>query len=300
MFQHLLVPLDGSILAESSLPYAVALSQVLNAAVTLIHIIEHNAPQEVHGERHLQEENEAEAYLKQVASRYFPDQTRIATHVHTEEVRNVARSIAEHAGEMAPDLIVMCTHGESGIFTLMGSIAQQMIGQGKTPILLIQPGEDDTSLAAPVALRKFLVALDGDSEHEQGLKTAGELAKYTQAALHLLTVIPTLGTLSGERAAAGRLLPGATSAMLDMTEECTAEYLEEKAGALRAQGIPVRTTIRRGDPVQQILADSQDEDLLVLGTHGKAGIDAFWAGSVAPKIVSQTHLPVLLVPAASH
>jgi nucleotide-binding universal stress UspA family protein len=151
-----------------------------------------------------------------------------------------------------------------------------------------------------VILQKFLVALDGEPEHEQGLKTAGELAKYMHASLHLLTVIPTLGTLSGERAAAGLLLPGATSAMLDMTEECTVDYLEEQAAVLRARGIPVRTTIRRGDPVQQILADSQDEDLIVLGTHGKAGIDAFWAGSVAPKIVSQTRLPVLLVPAAGH
>lgn len=298
MFQHLLVPLDGSSLAESSLPYAVTLCQALDAAVTLIHIIEHHAPQEIHGERHLREENEAEAYLKQVAGQFFPPQTRIATHVHTEEVRNVARSIAEHAGEMAPDLIVMCTHGESGIFNLVGSIAQQIISQGKTPILLVQPGDSPPS--APVALHKFLVALDGEPEHEQGLNTAAELAKYTHASLHLLTVIPTLGTLSGERAAAGRLLPGATSAMLDMTEECTVEYLEEKAAVLRAQGIPARTTIRRGDPVQQILADSLDEDLIVLGTHGKAGIDAFWAGSVAPKIVSQTRLPVLLVPAAGH
>jgi nucleotide-binding universal stress UspA family protein len=298
MFQHLLVPLDGSRLAESSLPYAVTLCQALNAAVTLIHIIEHNAPQEIHGERHLREENEAEAYLKQVAGQYFTPHTRIATHVHTEEVRNVARSIAEHAGEMAPDLIVMCTHGESGMFNLVGTIAQQIIGQGKTPILLVQPGDGPPSV--PVALHKFLVALDGEPEHEQGLNTAGELAKYTLASLHLLTVIPTLETLSGERAAAGRLLPGATSAMLDMTEECTVEYLEEKAAALRAQGIQARTTIRRGDPVQQILADSLDEDLIVLGTHGKAGINAFWAGSVAPKIVSQTRLPVLLVPAASH
>ncbi|MGD0004588.1 MAG: universal stress protein [Anaerolineaceae bacterium] len=278
MFQQLLVPLDGSKLAESSLPYAANLCKVLKAGVTLIHIIEHHAPQEIHGERHLREEKEAEVYLKQAAGQFFPPEIRVSTHVHTEEVHNVARSIAAHAGELTPDLIVMCTHGESGMFNLVGSIAQQIIGQTRTPILLVQPG--GSPLRAPVTLQKFLVALDGDPEHEQGLKTAGELAKYTHAA--------------------GRLLPGATSAMLDMTEECTADYLEEQAAVLRALGIPVRTTIRRGDPVQQILADSQDEDLLVLGTHGKAGIDAFWAGSVAPKIVSQTRLPVLLVPATDH
>jgi nucleotide-binding universal stress UspA family protein len=294
MFQHLFVPLDGSRLAESSLPYAAALSRVLNSAVTLIHIIEFNAPQEIHGERHLTEENEAREYLGQAARQYFPPGSRVETHVHTEEVKNLANSVVQHAGELTPDLIVMCTHGESGRFSLVGSIAQQIIGQARTPILLIQPGE--TQANTPV-LDKFLVALDGDPEHEQGLLTAGELAKMTHASLHLLSVIPTLGTLSGERAAAGRLLPGATSAMLDMAESGTVHYLEEKARSLRAQGIPVRTTIRRGDPVQKILADSLDEDLIVLGTHGKAGMNAFWAGSVAPKIVNQTSLPVLLVPA---
>ena len=76
------------------------------------------------------------------------------------------------------------------------------------------------------------------------------------------------------------------------------QEIDRTVETLRAQGIQARTTIRRGDPVQQILADSQDEDLIVLGTHGKAGIDAFWAGSVAPKVVSQTRLPVLLVPAS--
>jgi nucleotide-binding universal stress UspA family protein len=294
-FQHLLVPLDGSHLAESSLPYASLLSQALGASVTLIHIIEHNPPQAVHGERHLREEKEALRYLEQIAREHFSTGTRVDFHVHTEEVRNVAKSIADHAGEMLLDLIVMCTHGESGLFDLVGSIAQQVIGYSKTPVFLVQPNDEQKN--ASVSLQDFLVVLDGDPEHEQGLNAAGEIARLTYARLHLLTVIPTLGTLSGERAAAGRLLPGATSAMLDMTEECTAYYLEEQAAPWRLAGIIVRTTIRRGDPVQQILSDSKDEDLIVLGTHGKAGVVAFWAGSVAPKIVSQTHVPILLVPA---
>jgi nucleotide-binding universal stress UspA family protein len=243
----------------------------------------------------------------------------VTTHVHTEEeapadapaflgvqgVRNVARSIAEHAGELAPDLIVMCTHGdprssvgEGGVRDLVvGSIAQQVIGQGKTPILLLHPQDP---VATPLtALHTFLVALDGKPEHDQALQVAGELAKCFGASLHLLTVIPTLGTVSGEYAATGLLLPGTTSAMLNLTEEYTAESLEQRAAVWRKQGLKVKAEIRRGDPVHQILAAANGEkvDLIVLGTHGKTGMGAFWAGSVAPKVVSSTHTPLLLVPA---
>jgi len=319
MFRHLLIPLDGSRLAEFALPIALTLSQTLGSEITLIHIIERNPPGEIHGERHLAREEEAVAYLNQVARQNFPPGIKVTTHVHTEEealadapaflgvqreapavqgVSNVARSIAEHASELAPDLIVMCTHGEGGVRDLVvGSIAQQVIGQGKTPILLLHPQNAD---AAPLtALHTFLVALDGKPEHDQALQVAGELAKCFGASLHLLTVIPTLRTVSGEYAATGLLLPGTTSAMLNLTEEYTAESLEQRAAVWRKQGLTVKAWIRRGDPVQQILAAAADEkvDLIVLGTHGKTGVGAFWAGSVAPKVVSSTHVPLLLVPA---
>jgi nucleotide-binding universal stress UspA family protein len=298
MFRHLLIPLDGSRLAEFALPIALTLSQALGSEITLIHIIERNPPGEIHGERHLSREEEAVAYLNQVARQNFPSGIKVTTHVHTEEVSNVARSIAEHASELAPDLIVMCTHGEGGVRDLVvGSIAQQVIGQGKTPILLLHPQDAD---ATPLtALHTFLVALDGKPDHDQALQVAGELAKCFGASLHLLTVIPTLGTVSGEYAATGLLLPGTTSAMLNLTEEYTAESLEQRAAAWRKQGLKVKAWIRRGDPVIQILAAANDEkaDLIVLGTHGKAGMGAFWAGSVAPKVVSSAHTPLLLVPA---
>jgi nucleotide-binding universal stress UspA family protein len=114
----------------------------------------------------------------------------------------------------------------------------------------------------------------------------------------LLTVIHTLGTLPGERAATGWMLPGATRAILDLDEETASEYLETLAAGQRGHGIKVSTNVRRGDPAQQVLstAHSLGVDLIVLGTHGKGGMKAFWAGSVAPKIVVEAKMPLLLVP----
>ena len=54
--------------------------------------------------------------------------------------------------------------------------------------------------------------------------------------------------------------------------------------------------MRRGDPAPQVVAAARGSDLIVIGTHGKAGMKAFWSGSVASKIITQTHHPILLIP----
>jgi len=297
MFKHILVPLDGSHLAESALPVAVALSTAFGSTVTLIHIIEHNAPQEIHGERHLRQQKEAYDYLDQVAQQNFPANIKVIRHVHTDEVKDVARSIVEHSGELSPDLIVMCSHGESGLRDIVvGSIAQQVINRGKTPILLVQPDED--RFAQTISFRRLMVALDGDPEHEKALPLAKGLAKSLNANLDLVMVVYTLGTLPSERAATSRLLPVATSVMLDMTETSAQDYLQGMAASFETEGINVSWEVRRGDPAANIIdsAERSSADLIVLATHGKSGIGAFWAGSVAPKVVTQTRIPLLLVP----
>jgi nucleotide-binding universal stress UspA family protein len=297
MFKHLLVPLDGSRLAEAALPAAASLSEKLDARVTLVHVIERRAPQEIHGERHLSDPGEAWAYLSQVADRAFPPGARVEEHVHTAEVSDVARSIVEHADELGPDLVVMCTHGRGGLRTwLWGSIAQQVIALRETPVLLIQP---DGAAATPAfACRRLLVPLDGNPEHEQGLAVAAALAEACSAELYLLMVVPTLSTLSGESGTTARLLPTATSAWLDMSEESAEAHLHQKAADLRASGLQVTAEVYRGDPARAIVRTAQQvrADLVVMGTHGKSGMEAFWSGSVAAQVSSRSHTPLLLVP----
>jgi len=67
---------------------------------------------------------------------------------------------------------------------------------------------------------------------------------------------------------------------------------------LHKNGINCSAETRRGEISEEVVdsAISSNCDLVVLGTHGKAGLSAFWAGSVAPKIVSKTRLPILLIP----
>jgi nucleotide-binding universal stress UspA family protein len=297
MFKHLLVPLDGSRLAEAALPAAAHVAEALGASVTLVHVIERDAPREIHGERHLSNPDEAYAYLGEVAHTAFGSGVHVEQHVHTAEVRDVARSIAEHTGELGPDLIVMCTHGWGGVRGwLFGSIAQQVIGLGGTPVLLVQPSRAG---GTPLfACRRLLVPLDGDPDHEQGLRVAAGLARACGAELHLVRVVPTLGTLPGEQATSARLLPGVTSALLDLDEEGAQRHLQQQAAQLEQQGLLAKAEVARGDPALVIVrsAEKAGADLIVMGTHGKAGMEAFWSESVAPQVCSRARVPLLLVP----
>lgn len=298
MFKHLLIPLDGSRLAEAALEPAAFLTEKLAASVTLIHVIEKNAPDEIHGERHLTNEEDACHYLEEVSAEAFGPNVKVELHIHTKEVSDVARSITDHAAEYEPDLIVMCAHGQGGLRDLMvGSIAQQVIGMRTTPVLLLRPEEDVKS--KEFALRRVMVGLDAVPEHERSLALAGELAEWVGAGLHLVNVVQTVDTLRGDRAAAGKLLPMTAMAMLDMTAESALEYLESRAKPWRGRHVEVTTQVRRGDIPRELTHEAAESgcDLIVMGTHGRAGMGAFWSGSVTAKVIGQTRLPLLLVPA---
>jgi nucleotide-binding universal stress UspA family protein len=299
MFKHILVPLDGSKLAEAAIPVAASLAKRLDAPVTLLHIIEQDAPQEVHRDRHITQADEASAYLEEVARRGFPAEVKVHAHVHTAAVKDVAGSIVEHATrEFRLDLIVMCTHGKSGVRELLyGSIAQKVVAQGVTPLLLIKP---EAGVAGTFNLDKILVPLDTGPIHDDSLPVTKELAEAYQSNVHLLTVIPTFGTMAGETAAAGSLLPATTAALLEINVENAAEDLQEHLDELKQAGIRATAEVARGDPATEIISLSEklQADMIVLTTHRKAGTAAFWARSVAPNVARRARVPILLIPLA--
>jgi len=296
MFTHLLVPLDGSVMAESALPMAAGIAKRTHAALTLVHVIERNAPSEVHSERHLVTPREAADYLAEVARRPIFAGLAVQTHVHEAEVRDVARGITEHTTELTPDLVIMSTHGKGGARRLFsGSMAQQVIGLGATPVLLVWP---DAEEGTRETWRLILAPVDGDPSHEKGLPIAGDLAAAFGCTLHLLMVTPHIAELTGSEKLTSTLLPGATRMKLEMESAGAEEYLQRVARTFEDRGIATGTETSRDDPARAIVRTARrlSADLIVLGTHGRSGTDAFWEGSVAARVVSRARVPLLLVP----
>ena len=305
MFTHLLVPLDGSGLAETTLPYVRALAHAYGegARVTLVHLIERGAPSSVHGARHLRTVAEAEAYLNDVAESLRRDGITVATHVDTNEGGDTAGRIVDHAAEMQVDLVVLCAHGRSGLGRwLFGSIAQKVLAIGVAPVLLVIPVEGSEPRVP--AFTNVLLPLDGEADAEVALPLAEAIGRATGATLHLLLVVPTVGSLSGTMASIARFSPNVTAELLDKAGADAVAYLQGLAGHLTAAGVGVQTLVARDDPATAILDAGRKvgADLIVMASHGRAGMGGAWAGSISNKILARSLGPFLLIraPGAPH
>ncbi|MCX6825716.1 MAG: universal stress protein [candidate division Zixibacteria bacterium] len=295
-----LVPLDGSPMAESALPAVEFLALHTGAKVILLHIIEENPPVSIHGEHHLTTAAEAEEYFKRIVSHLRELQITTDVHVHTAAEGNVARSIIEHAGEINPDLVIMCTHGSGGFKGfLFGSIAQQVLQRGRWPILLMPPViSGDKPL---FKLRRILVPLDDIHHHQPAFELTLTIARAVKAEVHLALVIPNLTNLAGERGLTGKLLPRTTRAVLDLAAENAEDFLTDMVNKYKNEDFIIRAESLRGDTVPEVLelAERIEADLISITSHGRTGVNAFLSGSVGPRIVGRSKCAILIVRAGT-
>jgi nucleotide-binding universal stress UspA family protein len=292
---HIIVPLDGSRLAEVSIEPAVEVAERCHARVTLLHVLERKAPATIHHDRHLTAEAEADTYLQGVADRFSFASIPIDRHTHPNPERDVAASIATHARELHVDLIVLCTHGQGGPREWMtGSLAQRVIRQAEVPVLLVRPR---AGAPAPFAPRSVLTALDGTIAGESILPAACAMARAFDAELNLVMTVPTVSTVPGDRAATALLSPMATTAELELEAASAADYLQRVTALVGATGVPARGEVMRGDAARNLVerAGRDPGCVLALATHGRGGFDTLWAASVGSRVVNRMQGPLLLV-----
>jgi nucleotide-binding universal stress UspA family protein len=296
MFKRILLPLDGSELAENVIPFASYLARIYTATLVLFHVVEKNTQGQVHGQHHLKQAEEARSYLQKLSEFLTADGISAVMDVHEVQESGVAQTIHDHAVELNADLIILCAHGKGGLRDLLfGSIAQQVIRFGTTPVLCIRPDCDCVDHAG--AFRKILLPLDGSPAHEVAIAPAADLARHSGAAIDLLTVVPTADTLPMKDAIASRHSPRATAMTLDIYTDQAADYLDKVGLRLSTDGIQVNTLIARGETRKQMseVIARGDYDLIVLATHSNSAIDAQWAGNLTPRFLPDTPVPVLLI-----
>ena len=295
--QTLLVPLDGSPGAEAVLPAAITLARRMPARVILLHSIERNAPETVHGERHLTSEAEADAYLTVTAERLRAEGIPVERHVHVVPVGDMPRSIATHAVEESADLILLSTHAASDPRTwLMGAVAQGVIRYAAPPVLLLRSGTKRE--APPFAPAEVIVAIDRERQGEAAIPAAVRLAAALGVPLRLLAVVPTVATIPGDQAAAAMLLPTGAAAALDVEAAATADALRAMAQRLAEShpDVPIISEVARGDPAPAVVAAARAHDgIMALATHGRTGLDALWSGSIGSRVIARGSGPFLLV-----
>jgi nucleotide-binding universal stress UspA family protein len=300
MNQHILIPLDGSALAEAVLPHAERFAQLSGSALTLLHVATEaersqtqfwvaTAPAELRQQWEQAALTEIHSYLAALASRLQTSGLSVRTEVLAAE--DAAGAIIAYA-QADPDLVLvaMATHGRGGLSRwVVGSVAAQVVRAGPKPILLVRAGED----AAPPSMapyRAMIIPLDGSALAEQALAVALRLPGAAKATLVLVGAAP--GRHDRDRSAAEPAGPGTP----DQAEplEC---YLRGVAQQLGADGFVARARLAIGAPAEAILRASSEEqaDLIVMATHGRSGVSRLVLGSVAEEIVRHADLPVVLV-----
>jgi len=300
--KRLMIPLDGSRLAECVIPLGESLAVHLRAQVTLLHVMERAARPQVHGDRHLTLVPEANQYLAEVASSFRREHVEVDCHVHPNEEGDVAKSIVDHAVDLGADLIVLSTHGSGGARrVLFGSVAQLVLRKGSLPVLLVRPPDGSSPpQAVPTEIRRLLLPLDGNTAAESALPLATALAHAYGAEVLAYRVVPTLATISGDRTGPARLTPSATAATLELEEREAQAYVRRIAAQLQAAGPRASGSVGRGDPAQGVLeiAERCGVEMIIMATHGRTGLDAALTGSVASRVVAKFPRPIVLVRAA--
>ena len=290
--KRILVPLDGSALAEKALPAASRIALALDAELLLLHVVESSPPEEVHGQRHLASAEAARAYLVDKAAGLAG--IKAAIHVHEEGRQDTAKAIGEHVEELRSDLVVIATHGvhRFGRF-LQGSVAQRALFFGGAPVLTI-PAE---TAADPESWRRLAIAVDSSGEHKVPFDWLGDFARALGLEVELLAAMDTKRSLSGEERAIQRSMPGAMAQALEAAVLEAETWLSGLASEAGLSGLVVRTELLRGSPERTLpeRVGREPGSILVIGTHGRAGLGALWEGSAASKILSRLSGPVLLV-----
>ncbi|WP_049936689.1 universal stress protein [Haloplanus natans] len=271
MYDTILVPTDGSDVAVAAADAAVTLARRFDAAVHALYVRE-------------SDDDEGERTTTAVADRAAAAGVTATTAVVDAETA-VYEHILEYAGDHDADCIVMGTHGRTGLGRfVLGSVAERTLRESPVPVLTVHEGTVvDRDLDA------VLVPTDGSDCAEAAAAHAVEFALATGAALHVVHVVD-----------AGAIPADGSGAVLDELQQAGQDALDSVVD--RAEGADVstiRASVLTGAPYRAIVdyADAEDVDLVVMGTHGRTGVDRYLLGSVAERVVRLCDRPVLTLDA---
>ena len=191
MLDHLLLPLDGSQLAECVLPHAAALASAFDARLTILRVLENpvtpgQAPAVDPVSWHLSKA-EARSYLETIASQF--DALRVSTQTTLLE-GPAAERVIEYAHEHGVDLVLLSSHGNSGLSGWnISSIVQKIVLRIDRPVMVVRAYQPVTAVPRNFKYRRLLVPLDGTSRAECVLPWASQLAIKQEAQLLLIHMV---------------------------------------------------------------------------------------------------------------
>jgi nucleotide-binding universal stress UspA family protein len=276
MYNKIVVPLDGSSLAEVALPYAEEMAGKLGKKITLLTVVSADDTEQ---------QNSQNDYLKSVTNntiqqieKYLDISKKDSVTVESATCwGSPAEGILSYVSKGHPCLIIMATHGRSGLSRwAVGSVADKIVrATNMQPLLLIRANGAHPDVRARRVFKKVLVPLDGSSESEAVMLHISGIAHYLNMEIILTKVIKK--NENGYRE--------------------TETYLKNWCSRLEHEKIPAQYRICTGSAADEIidLADELASDLVAMTTRGQASAGIWPLGSVAQKVLLAGNTPLLLI-----
>jgi len=281
MFRRILVPIDFSAPSDAALAYGRMFARASHGALHLLHVTDERlTPPHDAAPTHPEP-----AAMRQIRDRLVDDDRRRRLSIRVVERADPAAAILRYARAAGVDLIVMGTHGRTGVSHLvMGSVAEAVVRDAPCPVLTVHQ-------APPDGLRRLLVPTDFSGASDAALDCARAVQAQFGASIHLLHVLeeaPIPGPFGSELFVTEP--PDARAARM---REATDRLSRRVSAADRANG-RVTADLLFGPVAATIAAYATDHrfDLVLMGTHGRVGLAHLLMGSVAERVI-RAACPVL-------
>ena len=291
--RQILYPTDFSPLAGSAFPLALRCAQAFAAPLHLLHAL---SPQGLTASPGDAGERAAEHALAQLRELAAVAEEAGAQVVITQRRVDTTQGILDYVDEAAIDLVVMATHGRSGPPRwLFGSVAEEILRRGACALLTVRADESGPAADTVTGLERILVPFDSSPFSRAALIAAADVARRSGGRLKLLHVLEETPVVEADGVAVTDESRPAQECRIHQARLRLCDLL----GYL-ANGILGEVVVRVGEPGSEILrmANSGGVDLVVLGSHGVAGIKRVLFGSTAEEVLRGAVPPVMVVPPA--
>lgn len=302
MFLKILVPLDGSDTAECVLPHVKLLaSTAKDVTIDLIYVVAPlDAPMiDAKYKKKIETESKQAAadYLKRLINKSGLKEKARAVVVPGK----VAETISDYADRNKQDLIVMATHGRSGVSRwFYGSVADKVVHEARTPVWLVKAECSDKTAYALNRKLRILVPLDGSTVAESVLKQLKEINKQLPANKQDIILARVCEIFSTPVGYPPPLSMSWEEYLAYEKKRCRSiclDYLSGIQTKLAKAGIKTRIEIPEGNPAEVLIdyINNNSIDLVIISTHGRTGFSRWAFGSIAEKVLKGSNSPVLLI-----
>jgi nucleotide-binding universal stress UspA family protein len=295
MYRRILVPLDGSPVAEQVLPYARYLAGKLKIPLLgVVDVVGMTGSMEASNARNLdafiaENVHRSKAYLEKISKTF----TGVASS-HMVMKGKPEEVVIENAASYGDTLIAMATHGRSGVdLWLLGSVAEKVLRGATNPLFLVRATKDGKSEGEKI-IKRVIVPLDGSPLAEKVLPHVTALAKemaFETVLLRAYNLRQVISTFED-------YVPDWDLLESQAREESTG-YLDGKVRELKGQGLSeVSSCVSEKQAAQEIIdLAAEPNSLIAMCSHGRSGLKRWVLGSVTEKVARHSNSPVLVIPA---